>query len=705
MTKFARTAAAALVMLLAAAALSFAAPFVPTEPIMPLSQIKPGMLAEAHTVMEGTKITPFRVRIVGVLPKKTSPKALILIKIEDKKVVGNGGVAAGMSGSPVYIGGRLIGAIGYSWSFSDRSLGLVTPIEEMMKAFDWPDKIQQLKPAPVVYEQPASEDARSSADIEEASQDRGAGEASGDISFDVIISADEKAAPVSGEIKEQSGDKKISPDLAELAEFEGLKLEPLSMPLLADGLSPSASEALSRRLGREILPLGSSSAAAGTNLHKTLKPGAAVGVSLVWGDISLSAIGTLTAVDKAGRFLAFGHPMEEAGAVAYPLTEASIVRIIPSQMHSFKLGSTGPIIGLVTQDRPEAIGGHFGRLAPADSYTVKFNDVDAKKQTVKRFQTISDSFTGPQFGSLGMLAVIDDLWARKGEGTAMLNYRFTGGGLPGGWQRRNIFFDDKDLVNSMLKEFDEIAKIFATNQFRGVKPFGVEMNVEVTRSPRVVFIEKLVVVNEKKAYAPGDQVELAVTLRPWRKQPVVRRLKLRVPPKAAGFCEVVVRGGGIEEPEEDALIEGKRALTNLDDLLKELSIQETNNQLVAEIGGPEGPDFEEKLKQLKDLKDGKKDEAPLPKALTDDRLRSEVRGETIKNGGLVIVDTNYYVEGALRKFIKVRKNPLLEEEDEISEAEAAAMMKAAEKSKKDAKKEPGKRPEELPELTFGEETR
>lgn len=695
MKKLAAVMSTAVVLLFVAATFALAAAFVPAEPILPLSQVKPGLLAEAYTVMEGSRITPFKVRVVGVLPKKTSPKALILIKIEDKKVIENGGVAAGMSGSPVYVKGKLMGAIGYSWSFSDRSLGLVTPIEEMMKAFDWPDKIQQLPPAQVKFEkEPSSGDQEPSQDAQEKSPDVDAEEVSGDdISFDVIISADEKNAPVSGEMKEKSGDAEISADLAELG---GVKLEPLSMPLLADGLGSDAAELLSRRLGREIVPLGSSSSSAAADLKKTLKPGAAIGVSLLWGDIGLSGIGTLTAVDKDGRFLAFGHPMEGAGSVAYPLTDASIVRIIPSQEHSFKLGTTGPIIGLVTQDRPEAIGGHFGLLAPADSYTVRFSDVDAGKKVTKRFQTVADSFTGPALGSLGMLAVIDDQWARKGAGTAMLNYRFTGGGFSKSWERRNIFFDEKDLVNSMLKEFDEIAKIMATNQFRGIKPFGVDMNVEVTRNPRVVFIEKLVVVDEKKAYAPGDQVELAVTLRPWRKSPVVRRLKLRVPPKAAGFCEVVVRGGGIEEPEEDALLDGKRALTNFDDLLGELSVQETNNQIVAEIDGPEGPDLAERLAELKS---GKKDEAPLPKILTDDRLRSEVRAETIQNGGLVIVDTNYYVEGILRKFIKIKKNPLLDDgDDELSAAEAAAIMKEAGKSKKDDKKEQHKRPEELPEL-------
>ena len=117
---------------------------------------------------------------------------------------------------------------------------------------------------------------------------------------------------------------------------------------------------------------------------------------------------------------------------------------------------------------------------------------------------------------------------------------------------------------------------------------------------------------------------------------------------------------------------------------------------MAEIDGPEGPDLAERLAELKS---GKKDVAPLPKILTDDRLRSEVRAETIKNGGLVIVDTNYYVEGILRKFIKIKKNPLLDDgDDELSAAEAAAIMKEAGKSKKDDKKEQHKRPEELPEL-------
>ena len=122
--------------------------FVPTEPVMPLSQIKPGMTGYAKTVFSGTKITPFEISVIGVLPRKTSPKNLIVIEVKDEYVRAHGGIAAGMSGSPVYIDGKLIGAIGYGWTFADSNLGMVTPIEEMVQAMEWKDEIPDFKIPP-----------------------------------------------------------------------------------------------------------------------------------------------------------------------------------------------------------------------------------------------------------------------------------------------------------------------------------------------------------------------------------------------------------------------------------------------------------------------------------------------------------------------------------------------------------------------------
>ena len=266
------------------------------------------------------------------------------------------------------------------------------------------------------------------------------------------VTSDDKCPEENDEKKEGSDEAEeitenaVSDDIkttltpAEIAKLYDAELVPLAMPILVDGVSERVTEVMKKKLGLPLVPLGGSSSGGNTvKLKAKPEPGSAIGASLAWGDIEIGGIGTLTAVSEDGRFIGFGHPMAGQGAVSYPLTEATILRVIPGMESSFKLGYQGPIVGIITQDRPEAIAGHIGRLAPAISYKVKFNDVDSKKETVKRFQTVADSFSGPVIGSMGMLGIIDDLWARSGEGTAILKYRFYGGNLPNGWERRNIF--------------------------------------------------------------------------------------------------------------------------------------------------------------------------------------------------------------------------------------------------------------------------
>ncbi len=687
-----------MMMLTMPAAAADKGPFVPTDPILPLSQVKAGMKAEIRTVLHGNKITPFKATLIGIVPRKTSPKNLILVRVDDPYVRANGGIAAGMSGSPVYVAGKLVGAIGYGWAFGDNNLGLVTPIEEMIKAFNWPDKIPQFGVSPKIPQEPVS------MDIKPASKDVKTTPASDD--KDKKTEEDASAFTLSDDITSEdiTSDDILSGDVSiDVAMLSNAELKPLAMPILVDGISDRITEEIKNRLGLPLVPLGgASSSGANVNLKSRPKPGAAIGASLMWGDVQMGGIGTLTAKSKDGRFLAFGHPMVGQGAVAMPITEATILQVIPSIRDSFKLGYQGPIIGIITQDRPEAIAGYMGRLAPAISYTVRLNDVDNKKQYLRRFQTPAESFTGPITGSLGMLGVIDDLWARKGAGTAIIKYHFSGGNLQNGWERRNIFFSEKDLVNSLLEEFDDLSKLFTLNQFQEIRPFGVNLDVEITTDARVVFIEKIDVADKKEFYAPGEEVSIDVTMRPWRKRAMVKRISLTVPKKAVGFSEIVVRGGGIEEPEQDALSNGLRSITNLKDLLKELSVSETNNQMFAEISGPEITEKDkgkakekdkDKVKEKiedKDKDSGKNKEADKDKGkdkgknkkedlsiedLMDKRLQSEIRAENLKEGSLQIIDTNYYVEGLLRTFIKI-KRPDRETTDEGPTADEEAIMRA-----------------------------
>ena len=636
---------------------AFAATFVPKDPVLPLSAVKPGMTGYARTVLSGTKISAFKVTILGVVPRKTKPKNLILIRVDDSGIRKGGGIAEGMSGSPVYVGGKLIGAIGYGWAFSDSNLGLVTPIEEMIAVMENSDKIPWFD-IPQALDKPAVKAV--SGDV--SSQDVSSADA---LSADsAVLSADTAAAEETA-----SGDLVISGDI----------FRKKQLPLIVDGISDRMAVRLGQKLGVKVISFGSGSSAGGhTNLSWKPEPGAAMGAALAWGDFVAGGIGTLSSVSKDGRFLAFAHPMFNKGSVAYALMDANIVKVIPSLESSFKLGYLNRVAGIVTQDRPEAIGGKLGQLAAASSCTVKFRNVDSGEKAVKRFQTVSDPFIGPEVRTAGILGLVDDLWAQKGEGTALVSYSVSGGNLRPAWTRRDIFYSDKDIVKALQKEIDGMGKIISLNPFRAISPLGVTVEVELTKKPRVVFIDKIEIPDKKESYKPGEKFVVNVTCRPWRKAPIIKNFELTVPENAMAFCEVTARGGGIEEPMQEAIKTGVRALTNFDELLTELAVKETNNQLIVELSGPEKDSKKKKQKaendrsgekKAADAKDGKNKKAETGRAkepskpagelltpgdLLEDRLLSEVREEKIKDGALVIADTNYYIEGVLHTFIRIK---------------------------------------------------
>lgn len=659
--------------------------FVPSEPVMPLSAIKPGMTGYAKTVLSGTEVTPFEVAVIGVLPRKTSPKNLIVIEVKDKYVREHGGIAAGMSGSPVYIDGKLIGAIGYGWSFADNNLGMVTPIEDMTRALEWKDETPGFEIPKIPLEKPLSPDKK----------------------------PEDPKKPE--DAKEKGKDKDKDKDKASVELPGDGAPTKKAMPLMVDGISERMSRHLGKLLGAEVVPFG---AKAGKGVHADLdwkpEPGAAIGVALAWGDFSAGSIGTLTALSRDGRFIAFAHPMLNRGAVSYALMRAEIVKIIPSLTSSFKLGFLDSIAGIVTQDRPEAIGGTLGRLAAASSYTVNFKDTDTGRRVTKRFQTVADPFIAPELGATGISGLIEAEWGRKGEGTAILKYTVSGGNMEPVWTRRDIFFSRKDLVKSLQKELETMDKIIAHNKFRTISPYGVTVDAELTREPRVVYIEKIEIRDEKDLYEPGEKITADVTFRPWRRDAVIKTFELTVPENAVGFCEVTARGGGIEEPQQEPLITGTRAITSFAELIGELNAKESNNQLIVEIGGPEDSSAKKEEKpdnEREDLSapapDGEKDgedkngsgedgeESKEPFMLPDmleKRFVSEIKAERIKEGSMVIADTNYYVDGVQRAFIKIKPKA---EGGQISDEQLAALIASFQFSKGgETKKSPGDEDEE-----------
>jgi hypothetical protein len=233
-----------------------------------------------------------------------------------------------------------------------------------------------------------------------------------------------------------------------------------------------------------------------------------------------------------------------------------------------------------------------------------------------------------------VMGLLDDLWGRLGEGTIQFTFTVEGGGFPGRFSMRNVFFSDKDTAQTLAKEIKSLVSVFALNRFQEVRPLGFHLDVEVTRLPKILYIENLEV--EKRSVKPGDEIPIKVTLRPYRGEAQVRNFSLRVPEGTSGRCEVVVRGGGIAEPEQRSLYEGWRSISSMAQLLKELEAKESNDQIIIELLRYEGT--------------GRGVDSEIEE---EPELVSEMKEKRMKEGSLRVFRSSYYVEGLLRKVVMV----------------------------------------------------
>jgi hypothetical protein len=427
-------------------------------------------------------------------------------------------------------------------------------------------------------------------------------------------------------------------------------MDVLSRQIFVSGVSPRMADSIGEILGSEVTTIGGgsfsgsgASTSDGSKMEKygaDLKPGMAVGAALLWGDAEISAIGTLTAVDADGRFVAFAHPFMDLGTTAAALTEANIASVVPGMQSPFKLGSTGDIVGIITQDRPQGVGGRIGRFAPAANCTINVLDVDSGRKYRKRFQIVQDMYLLSRLVPTAIVGSIENLWGRRGGGSAKITATYTGNALPGGWKRTNVFVSERDVASDMLAEFNLMTQVFAVNQFQELRPFGIDVEVELTQEPRVLYIDD--VVTPKGPFRPGERVSFDITLRPWRKAPFVRTYSLVIPEKVTGICELLIRGGGIAEENAEYMDAAWRSISSLPILLKEIDAKETNDQMVLEIRGQEAI-----ADQIRRAQKGDPDD------LMNDKLKSEIREEKMDEGSMRIIRTNYYVDGIIHRLIKV----------------------------------------------------
>lgn len=298
-------------------------------PLMPIEDVRPGMVGVGRTVYAGTDLEEFRVTVLGVMHNIIGPnRDLILARLEGGPLA-NTGVIQGMSGSPVYIDGRLVGAVSYSLgSFPKEPIAGITPIAEMIA--DVGSRSPRSTSANLGITWPATP-----AQV-----------------FDALGRVARRASAPLGHVP--AGARLVGP--ASLADFAPA-LRPIGAAITLSGFDTRIVNDLQHALQTDVRQTPRGTDAAPSTIP--LRAGDPVGMSLVRGDLEMGATGTVTHVD-GNRVYAFGHPFLNLGPTQLAMTEAHVLTVLPSLDSSMKLASLGNVIGTITQDRATVVGGTLG---------------------------------------------------------------------------------------------------------------------------------------------------------------------------------------------------------------------------------------------------------------------------------------------------------------------------------------------------------
>jgi hypothetical protein len=493
-------------------------------PLMPLEEIRPGMVGVGRTVLEGTELKDFKVQIIGVLRNVQGPKRdLILARLDDPAVT-ESGVAQGMSGSPVFINGRLIGAVSYSiGAFPKVPIAGITPIAEMMDATPLPRRAgarQARLELPITPERLTA----------------------------ALAATVSRLAPFANRAADVHVLRATGSDAA-LAATMGPMLRPIATPLLLGGFEPAAVDLIStafRDSGFTPVVTGlAGSAPQNRPAPGPLREGDAIGVALAGGDFDMGATGTVTHID-GDRVYAFGHPLYNLGPASFPLTRAYVHTILPSLMTSFKVTSMGETIGTMHQDRATAIAGTLGSGPATVPMTVTLqrtpdaggNTPDPTRRTFT-LRIVQDQMFTPLIAYVAMFNTLASYERQFGTATFAIKSRAKLKGH-GDLSLDDVFTGDSAMLGASAAIAGPLTVLLA-NDLEPITVEGLDVSVTTAETPRIVTIER-VWLDEVRPRA-GRTTALKILTRSYRGEDTISTVPIEIPSNAAGRLSVLVTDG------------------------------------------------------------------------------------------------------------------------------------------------------------------
>ncbi len=487
------------------------------------SEVKPGEIAIGKTVFKGTTISQFHLTILGIEKNSVSGEDIILARVTDGPLIQRGaGILSGMSGSPVYVRGKLIGAIAYAWDYQKEPIAGVTPIAAMLDS--WEPAGRALTMAPVNVTVPAHDGLA--------------------------------AQPAT--------------------------LRPAGMVAAASGFSPRSV----RKLQELFEPYGIrvvAAAGGGTVVAPyTLAPGAALGLRLASGDLDLTITGTLTYF-KNNRFVAFGHPAFGVGDTEIPVASAYVVDMMPSYFDSFKMSASIKNIGVMTADRNWSIGGVLGKSARTVPLAVTIHNGGVTHTFNAQITRQREVFSS--VAATVAMTLLDRVRGMTGEGTLRVATRVQPHGRPA-LERRELVYSPFDAaLEGVFLAVAQPLGLLSNNDFERVPVDGVSIDIEILpkRQSAIIKRARIVQADIHPGDTVPIEVELEPHGLPAVTQTLSLPLPADLPP---GTVRVIISSGADAEAAVSQIGITRSLITNLDQLIAAYQRQGSPQELVLQAALP-----------------------------------------------------------------------------------------------------------------------
>ncbi|MCI0493663.1 hypothetical protein L0Z72_01540 [candidate division KSB1 bacterium] len=480
--------------------------------IIPLNDVKPGMQGKGYTVFEGDRIEQFDVEVINIVHNFMPKRDLVIVRLLGEKV-NHTGVVAGMSGSPIYIGDKLMGALAYSLGiFMKEPIAGITPIEEMLEIFNR-EKVRDQE---------------------------------------LIAATSNTPSYIVDYLQSQHLEKfDLFAQLQQLKSSQLQDFKPIAIPFVFSGFHPSILEKFCSHFEQlNFIPLpGGKLEPNESEARQTIEPGSAIAGSIISGDFDISAVGTVTLRDQ-NKILAFGHPFFNNGPVNIPMAEAKVITTLSSLYASNKYAVATNIIGTIRQDRSTGIMGIIGEIPPTIPVHVKVNSPLSQEKTFK-FMVANDRSSYnivPVFLWMTLINALES--ARMGMGDyaikltgridlenatdVILDDFYSGAANP------NSIGSGQDISAAAVDIVMTLSALLLNN-FETAKINKIDLTFHAQPGRKLAIIEKIFY--DKQIIAPGDSLVIIASVRPYQGKVFEVKKRIRIPQNLPEKNVIIAIGG------------------------------------------------------------------------------------------------------------------------------------------------------------------